>query len=241
MVSWFFCAFVKRILRSSSVASDLIVRCVEIETVSWHPSKTINHENVCIFQSSCRTTSKITDGVARWLIVKRLILEFSARRWDTYVQNVGVRSPGGTICNIIWSTLVDNCPDSIVLIALTGLNTRRTLGRRKHPDREVYVVDLMSVQHWAKHTIKVLYVDEKLRDKLRFDHRILIKIILTRRTLTRSLKNPCVHVVSFVRISYVFSLYRDIIVYLYIVYFIYCKIYWTSIWDYSNIFMLLGI
>lgn len=113
--------------------------------------------------------------------------------------------------------------------------------RRKHPDREVYVVDLMSVQHWAKHTIKVLYVDEKLRDKLRFDHRILIKIILTRRTLTRSLKNPCVHVVSFVRISYVFSLYRDIIVYLYIVYFIYCKIYWTSIWDYSNIFMLLGI
>lgn len=123
-----FCAFVKRILRSSSVASDLIVRCVEIETVSWHPSKTINHENVCIFQSSYRTTSKITDGVARWRIVKRLILEFSARRWDTYVQNVGVRSPGGTICSIIWSTLVDNCRDSTVPIALTGLNTRRTLG-----------------------------------------------------------------------------------------------------------------
>lgn len=30
--------------------------------------------------------------------------------------------------------------------------------RRKHPDREVYVVDLMSVQHWAKH--EALYVDE---------------------------------------------------------------------------------
>lgn len=125
---WPILRVVKRILRSSSVASDLVVRCVEIEIVSWYSSKTINHENICIFQSNYQTTSKITDGVARWRIVKRLILEFSARRWDTYVQNVGVHSPGGTICSIIWSTLVDNCHDSTVPIALTRLNTRRTLG-----------------------------------------------------------------------------------------------------------------